>query len=205
VTGVDRLWRLWPLLATYLGFTGTVLAQATPKCSPRQASTTVWGLSAVERLAGSYHLVLRDTTVGKKTIRYELVLWVNDSVRRYRYVNPTLGHEPGERPLGGTARRLTQIYSDTGWSAPEGGGWSVQFVKDQLKIGTIDGFDGWAFQLDVRAMTADGFVGRWDSHTGFEVLRDEKTGKELPDAAGYFCAIRAPLFPDAPKQPPPIP
>ena len=47
------------------------------------------------------------------TIRFDLVLWTNDSVRRRRYVTPTLGREGGEQPLGGSARNRTARATDS--------------------------------------------------------------------------------------------
>ena len=189
-------------LTLLLGLTLPASAQKAPPCGREPGlQDSAFSLAAVNALAGSYLLVLRDTSAAKRSRVYDLVLWVNDSLRKYRYVR-TVGRVPGERPLGGSGRPHPPLWADTGWSAPENGRWSVQFVQNLLQIGTIDALDGWGYMLDVNWLGPVGFTGRWTSHIGSEVIPDPRTGRPLPDAAGYFCATRVTAFSDAPSQPP---
>jgi hypothetical protein len=173
------------------------------RCSQTRAATgKAFTIDVVEQLAGNYRVTLLDSTgTLREPGKIDLVLWVSDSVRRFRYVTSTIGYIRGERPLWGTARgRSAEWIGGAAWSQPEGESWSVAFVQGALQIGTIDGNDGWSHYFDITAYRQDGFGGRWHSDYGFEVIVD-RAGRQLPNPAGVFCAERTGPFRDAPLRP----
>lgn len=181
---------------------GTRLEGQVSSCE-REAppGATVFDQATVTAIAGSYHLGLIDTTGSAiRRIGYDIVLWPNDSLRRYQYVRQ-VGREAGERHLGGTAR--SQDTSDVHyrkWTGSDNPGWSIAFIGRELRMGTIDAMDGWGTALEVRWVSPAGFGGQWTSHSGIAMTVDS-AGRRLPDPAGYFCARRVPPFPDAPRPP----
>src|SRR5690606_13092488 len=107
----------------------------------------------------------------------------------------------GTRPLGGTIRAPEATFPELrAWTSPEGGPWGVVYLAGRLLVGTIDAFDGWGDAFEVQWRSSAGFVGRWTSDLGIAMLVDS-LGNRLPNPAGYFCAERVPLFPDAPQPP----
>lgn len=153
-------------------------------------------------LAGAFVLLSVDTTRGAAAAvqrAYELVLWPNDATRQAGYRR--VGHEPGARPLGGTARIPEAAAPDhRTWTPPEGGAFSVVFLDGALQIGTIDSLDGWRNIFAVHWRSAAGFGGRWTADLGIAVVVDS-AGRRLPNPAGYYCAWRVPRFADAPWPP----
>ena len=92
-----------------------------------------------------------------------------------------IGH-PGRRSL----RRLgTSLRSDGAYREAELDG-------DTLYLGCHPGdcLDGQTSVLEVNASSAVGFWGTWTATTGLGRPFDPRTGKWLPDPAGYFCALR---------------
>ncbi len=193
-----RHWR--PFLLVLIA--GTRLEGQASTCQPETPSgATVFDQARIAALAGSYDLVLIDTTgPAIRRIGYDIVLWPNDSLRRYQYVRQ-IGREPGERHLGGTARSQdTSHVHYRNWTGPDNPGWSIMFLGKVLRIGTIDAMDGWDTALEVRWVSPVEFGGEWTSHSGIAMTVDS-LGRRLPDPSGYFCARRVPRFPDAPRPP----
>lgn len=46
-------------------------------------------------------------------------------------------------------------------------------------------------QLEITAVSEDGFWGWWKAEPGWEVAIETGTNRVVPDPAGYFCALRA--------------
>jgi hypothetical protein len=46
-------------------------------------------------------------------------------------------------------------------------------------------------QLEITAVSEDGFWGWWKAEPGWGVAIDSATNRVVPDPAGYFCALRA--------------
>jgi hypothetical protein len=63
-------------------------------------------------------------------------------------------------------------------------------VGEHLMLGGIGFTDGYTEQLTITAVAPEGFWGWWQAQPGLETITDGATRRVLPDAAGYFCALR---------------
>lgn len=101
--------------------------------------------------------------------------------------------------VGGTARDLV------GWLEPvrrDRATWAnatsrdpnqpgALLAGDHLVLGDIGVTDGYTERLTITAVAPEGFWGWWQAHPGLEMITDSAARRVLPDAAGYFCALRA--------------
>jgi hypothetical protein len=99
--------------------------------------------------------------------------------------------------VGGTARDLTgwlestdSRMSRTNAASRDPARPGAVLAGEHLMVGDVGYFDGHADQLTITAVAPEGFWGWWRASEGWEVAMDTKTGRVLPDPAGYFCALR---------------
>jgi hypothetical protein len=59
-----------------------------------------------------------------------------------------------------------------------------------LRLGQSGSLESYVEHLTITAVSAEGFWGWWKAEPGFEVTQDQRSGRTLPDPAGYFCALR---------------
>jgi hypothetical protein len=138
-------------------------------------------------LAGDYDLIqVRTQPAGGETSSGRLHLVPLDSVGRAGAVGGSVRNLSGwlEATAADTAWR-----SNVGSRDPNHPG--VLLAGNHLRLGQ-PGLDRYREQLTITAVSAQGFWGWWTAEPGFEVTRDAKTQRVLPDPAGYFCALKAP-------------
>ena len=63
---------------------------------------------------------------------------------------------------------------------------------ERLRIGANCAYDGSGTDFTITAIAPTGFWGYWVSDPGIAMTVDTLTGRVVPDAAGFFCAIRVP-------------
>jgi hypothetical protein len=145
-------------------------------------------------LAGRYEMTLVNSEgqYGDSLVRGILVLWANDSVRRY--MPRTIGRRPGERPLAGrfeshssTVESVPDPYEPEGREDP-----AVEMVETTIYLGGLEYGDAGGNQLGVKEITSTGFRGVWTYALGFSVTVDSATGRVVREPSGYFCARRTP-------------
>lgn len=141
------------------------------------------------QLTGKYSFTTVATSPGldRSPVRGELTLKVADTLERYY-----------ERRLNGFARAGNRpLVGQLAWHYPDGMVRTQPVVVQQNPGDTqlISGFcdnchDAMLVYHRIVQLRANGFSGRWsDPQTGIGRVVD-KNGRELPDPAGYFCAIR---------------
>jgi hypothetical protein len=145
-------------------------------------------------LAGRYEVSLVNAAggYGDSLVRGTLVLWANDSVRRY--MPPTISRRPGERPLAGRFEsRSTTVPSYPNQHEPGSqDDPSVEMVDATIYLGGLEYSDAGGDQLGVTKITPTGFVGLWTHSSGFSITVDSATGRVVREPSGYFCAWRLP-------------
>jgi hypothetical protein len=145
-------------------------------------------------LAGRYEVALVNSQGehGDSLVRGTLLLWANDSARRY--LPRTIGRRPGERPLAGSfASRSTTIPNIPNQYEPGSGREpAVEMVDATIYLGGLEYSDQGGNQLLVEEVTSTGFRGEWTYSTGFSVTVDSATGRVVREPGGYFCAWRVP-------------
>jgi hypothetical protein len=145
-------------------------------------------------LAGSYDMTLVNSEgeYGDSLVRGTLVLWANDSARRY--MPRTIGRLPGERPLAGSFEsHSSTVASVPNQVEPERPGEpAVEMVDATVYLGGLEYSDAGGNRLGVREVTPTGFRGMWTYAPGFEVTVDSATGRVVREPSGYFCARRMP-------------
>jgi hypothetical protein len=144
-------------------------------------------------LVGRYDLALVNSAgeYGDSAAHGTLVLWANDSGRRY--MPRAIGRLPGERPLTGrfeshsvTVSSYPNQYDRSGVDTP-----AVEMIGPTLYLGGVDGTDAVGERLRVEEITPEGFVGTWSHSGGFSVTVDSATGRVVREPSGYFCARHA--------------
>lgn len=100
--------------------------------------------------------------------------------------------------VGGTARDLVgwldATQGDSAWRPgagsrdPEHPG--AVLSGDHLRLGQ-PAVDSPVEQLEITAVSEDGFWGWWKAEPGWELAIERGTSRVVPDPAGYFCALRA--------------
>jgi hypothetical protein len=174
-----------------------VLAAGTGACHPRPSSPppercgpAVPGnaehpvaVPAV-KLAGDYDLmqVRTQPSPGSRTGRLHLM--PVDSAMRAAAV-------------GGAVRDLIGWFDplepDSGWRADAGSRDPAQpgavLAGSHLRLGQ-PALDAYVEHLTITAVSSQGFWGWWQGEPGFQLAVDNRTGRRLPDPAGYFCALR---------------
>jgi hypothetical protein len=153
------------------------------KASP-PAGAQLYNVRTAASLAGTYDLQLVVTAGSRDddTGPYRLVLWANDSARRYAYMRPApIGRWPGERPLAGYLDgALLDENSVLRSREPDRPGATV--IDSVLHVGPVDVLDGGGDWLVIGATTPEGFWGRWHRDRGIEL--------DPHPTRGRFCAIR---------------
>ena len=136
------------------------------------------------KLAGDYDLIQVRTQPLPGSLPGRLHLMPVDSATRAAAV-------------GGAMRDLIgwfePLQSDSGWRADAASRDPAQpgvvLAGSHLRLGQ-PAFDAYAEQLTITAVSSQGFWGWWKAEPGFEVAVESRTGRRLPDPAGYFCALR---------------
>jgi hypothetical protein len=129
---------------------------------------------------------------GDSLVRGTLLLWANDSTRRY--VRRTIGRRPGERPLEGKFESHSTIIPSVPNRYEPGSRDSraVEMVGATIYLGGLEYSDGGGNELEVKEITSNGFQGLWTYSRGFSVTVDSASGHVVRDPNGYFCAQRVP-------------
>jgi len=169
--------------------------QVTPEAPCRKPVPTVRPPTQrqLASLAGRYNVTLVNSEgeYGDSLVHGSLVLWANDSARRY--MPRMIGRLPGERPLAGRFEsRPTAVSSHPNPQQPGSREESaVEMVEGTIYLGG-EPSDAGGDQLAVKEITSTGFVGVWTYSGGFSVTVDSATGRVVREPSGYFCAWRAP-------------
>jgi hypothetical protein len=143
-----------------------------------------YNLRTAASLAGTYDLRLVATAGARDddTGPYRLVLWANDSARRYAYLRPApIGRWPGERPLAGYVDDAL-LDENSALRARDLDRPGATVIDSVLYVGPVDVLDGGGDWLVIGATTAEGFWGRWRRDRGIELDPDP--------VRGHFCATR---------------
>jgi hypothetical protein len=128
-------------------------------------------------LAGRYEVILVNWAgeYGDSLVRGTLVLWANDSGRRF--MPRTIGRRPGERPLAGrfesqstTVSSYPNQYEPGSQIDP-----AVEMIEATIYLGGVDYSDAGGHRLGVKEITSSGFVGMWTYDGGFSVTVDSAT------------------------------
>ena len=182
--------KLWFLIAL-------VLAAGTGACHPRPSSAppercgpTVPGnaehpvaVPAV-KLAGDYDLMQVRTQPSPGSRSGRLHLMPVDSATRAAAVGGAV------RDLIGW---LDPLEPDSGWRADADSRDPAQpgavLAGSHLRLGQ-PALDAYVEHLTITAVSSEGFWGWWKGEPGFLLGIESKTGRRLPDPAGYFCALR---------------
>jgi hypothetical protein len=145
-------------------------------------------------LAGRYEVTLVNANgeYGASVVRGVLLLWPNDSVRRY--LPPTTGRRAGERPLAGKFESQSSTVASVPNSHPSGTPEdpAVEMVGATICLGGLEYSDAGGDEPTVQEISASGFRGRWAHDPGFSVTVDSASGRVVGEPGGYFCARRAP-------------
>jgi hypothetical protein len=181
------------VLAVTMNACGAAQVAPEPTCRAVLAPGTPPRPAQLAGLAGRYDLALI-SNVGEPSdslVQGVLVLWANDSARRY--MPPTIGRRPGERPLAGSFEsQSTTIPSvPNGYEPGTAEDPAVEMVGATIYLGGLEYSDAGGHQLTVQEINSGGFRGAWSYDPGFSRTVDAATGRELRDPGGYFCAVRA--------------
>lgn len=169
--------------------------RSAPECVPLPSQLPPFDSTQVAHLEGPFHITFVDTTASPpQESETDLVMWANDSARRYQYMQRRIGYPHGERRFGGTFRSPGRP-----WTRPENIWEGILYRAGSLYLGTIGVHDGGGTTLALTRLGPAGFSGRWTEDMGIAVIFDTKTGRYLPNPAGYYCARRVAPFPDSPK------
>jgi hypothetical protein len=165
-----------------------------PPCpQPRPASAPPRS-DQLAALPGRYEMTLVNANgeYGDSIVRGVLVLWANDSARRY--LPRSIGRRPGQRPLAGkfesqsiTVPSVPNSYEPGNPEDP-----AVEMVGDTIYLGGLEYSDAGGNRLGVQEITPTGFRGTWTYSAGFSVTVDSATGRVVREPSGYFCARRVP-------------
>ena len=165
-----------------------------PACQKASAAAGPPTPRQLAALAGRYEVILVNSEgeYGDSLVRGTLVLWTNDSARRF--MPRTIGRRPGERPLTGrfesqstTVSSYPNQYEPGSQDDP-----AVEMVEATIYLGGLEYNDAGGHELGVKEITPTGFVGVWTYDGGFSVTVDSATGHVVREPSGYFCAWRAP-------------
>jgi hypothetical protein len=162
-------------------------APAPERCAPAVPSTAQHPITRpAGSLAGDYELVQVQTqpTAGLMTAG-RLHLAVPDSAARAGAV-------------GGAARDLIgwleTIQGDSAWHPGAGSrdpnNPGAVLAGNHLRLGRFGDVNAHSEHLSITAIAPEGFWGWWKAEPGMEVTLEARTGRVLPDPAGYFCALR---------------
>jgi hypothetical protein len=169
-------------------------AMPAPGCQRSNVTAKPPTRSQLAALAGRYEVALVNSQGehGDSLVRGTLLLWANDSARRY--MPRTIGRRPGERPLAGSfasdPTRLPNIPNQ--YEPGSGHDPAVEMVDATIYLGGLEYSDAGGNQLLVKEVTSTGFRGEWTYSTGFSVTVDSATGRVVREPGGYFCAWRVP-------------
>jgi hypothetical protein len=151
-----------------------------PACEPLGGASTRPGPHELAKLDGRYEVTMVNVNgdYGDRVAHGTLILWPNDSARRY--LPRQVGMRPGERPLAGS-------FEIPG--TPEHP--AVEMVDGTIYLGGLEYSDGGGDELVVQQITPTGFRGAWHQDSGFSAVIDSATGRKLRNPSGHFCAVRA--------------
>ena len=172
--------------ALLLVLPGTGQAQDAAGAAPATCSRAAPAESAsfdstrLDVLAGSFNVVLIDTTVGRggRTLRGSLALRVPDSASpAARW--PLVGSYVSAPPDTGEAWRRMEAHDA---AAP-----GVVWRNGSLRLGEMG--DPGGINLFITSLAPGEFRGTWSRNSGLGVVIDY-TGNRRIDAGGFFCAVR---------------
>ncbi|MDQ3222626.1 MAG: hypothetical protein M3Q75_04010 [Gemmatimonadota bacterium] len=159
------------------------------QCGPGVPPTAQHPLAmrAVE-LAGDYHLILVQSQPS------------SDSKTAGRLHLSPLDSLAKAAAAGGAVRDLTgwldPADSDSIWpsgiASRDAARPGAVLAGQHLRLGRADYPKGMAHNLTITAVSPRGFWGWWKADRGVAVTTEPRTGRLVPDPAGYFCALRSP-------------
>jgi hypothetical protein len=181
------IWLVLPLLLAGACTSGRVTPE--DSCRKVEVSGPSPNAGRLAGLVGKYDMTLVNSggEYGDSVVHGTLVLWANDSARRY--LPRAVGRLPGERPLTGSFHsESVTVPSYVNQSESEADAPAVEMIGATLYLGEGDATDAVGERLQVEKITPAGFVGTWTHSEGFSVTRDSATGRVVRDPSGYFCA-----------------
>ena len=158
-----------------------------PFAGPQDASR--FDVDSLQGLAGEYQLIQVTWQPSPATVtRGSLHLEVPDSLGR----EVPCGFRKVRRDLIGWYRPAdpspSQWQAIIGSHDPTRPGAVVQ--GSALRIGMHCVMDGAGDNFTITAVSPRGFWGYWEADMGIAVVLDTVTHRILPDATGFFCALR---------------
>jgi len=137
-------------------------------------------------LAGRFRLITVTTSQGRAyrhAAETGLTLRMADSLERAAATARGVGHAP---------RRALQFVGRWRW-APDSEAQQPDLAEVDagvLYLGCRDCLDGSPWHLQITAVSPAGFWGTWRDYQTGTVRAVDGRGRELPDPAGFFCAVR---------------
>jgi hypothetical protein len=87
-----------------------------PECVPHPSQLPPFDSTQAAHLVGHFHLTFVDTTASPpQDSGTDLVMWANDSARRYQFMERRIGYPQGERLFGGTFRAPGRPWTSPTW------------------------------------------------------------------------------------------
>ena len=170
--------------------------QVVPERACQKPGTSVEAPTPQElaALAGQYEVTMVNSEGedGDAPVSGTLLLWANDSVRRF--MPRTIGRRSGERPLAGRFEsRSTMVSSYPDHSVPASQkDPAVEMVEATIYLGGLEYSDAGGDRLEVKQITSNGFIGVWTQDGGFSFTVDSASGRVVREPSGHFCARRVP-------------
>jgi hypothetical protein len=157
------------------------------RCGPTVPETAQHPVSIPAReLAGDYDLIqVRTQPAPRASSTGQLHLMPVDSAARAAAVGGAVRDLIGwfDRKTGDRDRR-----ADAGSRDPSQPG--AVLAGSHLRLGQSGNLESYVEHLTITAVSPEGFWGWWKAEPGFELTQDQRSGRTLPDPAGYFCALR---------------
>jgi len=125
-----------------------------------------------------------------ETTRAQLQLWANLPSRHKRLAQ--YGHFKGARPIAGVAVFADgKAYGGAAEESTRPEDPATELLDSTLYLGSPDPTDAIYTALRIHRISSEGFWGRFGTSDGFQITIDS-SGQTLPEAKGFFCAIRRP-------------
>jgi hypothetical protein len=162
-------------------------AASPERCGPTVPETAQHPIAIPARqLAGDYDLIQVRTQPAPSAISSgHLHLMPVDSAARAASVGGAVRDLIGwfDPTAGDRTRR-----ADAGSRDPTQPG--AVLAGSHLRLGQSGNLESYVEHLTITAVSPEGFWGWWKAEPGFELTQDQRSGRTLPDSAGYFCALR---------------
>jgi hypothetical protein len=179
-------------LALIVGVGASACHPSSPAVSPERCGPTVPESAQhpvaipARKLAGDYDLIqVRTQPAPAARSSGPLHLMPVDSAARAAAVGGAVRDLIGwfDRETGDWDRRADARSRDP--SQP-----GAVLAGSHLRLGQTGSLESYVEQLTITAVSPEGFWGWWKAEPGFELIQDQRSGRMLPDPAGYFCALR---------------